>query len=156
MATFPRGAAGLLVLLLAGCAAWPGGAEEEPTPPVREVVNDRSSFELTPWSGCISESTVGLCWGGFPEDPVDIGMVVGQLELASPLAGWHWEAVARDLSADPGVAVVDGRQTVTVEHDDNARRLVLTVPRGGPFAVDLWGRGPSGDASYTFIAVGAS
>jgi hypothetical protein len=147
------------VLLLSGCAsAWPGGAEEELRPPVIEVVTDEAGIELTPWSGCISDSTHGMCWDGSPEDPVDIGMVAGRLELASPLEDWRWEAVARDPSADPGFGIEDGRRrSVTVEHDDNARRLVLTVPPGGPFAVDLWGRGAGGgDASYTFIAVGAS
>ena len=97
-----------------------------------------------------------MCWDGSPENPVDVGVVVGTLEVETPLDGWRWEAVARDLSAEPGVGAEDGRQAVTVEHDDNARRLVLTVPPGGPFAVDLWGRGASGDASYTFIAVGVS
>ncbi|PFG39449.1 hypothetical protein ATJ97_1955 [Georgenia soli] len=161
MALSLRVAAAPLVLLLGGCATWPpGGSEEELVPPVIEVVNDRSTFELVPWSGCISGSTVGMCWDGSPEHPVDVGVVAGELEVAlevaSPLDGWRWEAVARDPAAEPGVGANDGRQALTVEHDDSARRLVLTVPPGGPFAVDLWGRGESGDASYTFIAVGVS
>jgi hypothetical protein len=163
MSTLLRAAVGLPVLLLAGCAVWPGGApEEEIEPPAIEVVNDGSRFELTPWSGCISEESRGeeslsMCWDGYPEDPVDIGTVAARLEVASPLEDWRWEAVARDPSAEPGVGVPDGRRTVTVEHDDDARRLVLNLPSGGPFAVDLRGRGAGGDdASYTFIAVGVS
>ena len=149
MSTGLRGAAAVLVLVLSGCsAAWLSG--DDPEAPVIEVINGESRFELDAWSGCISGSSSGFCWDGTPpEDPVDVGVVTGEVEVVTELTGWHWQALARTPSSSPGAG-----DELTVEHSDDGRQLRLVVPPGGPYAVDLTGRGEEGDASYTFIASG--
>lgn len=155
MSTGLRGAAALLGLvlsgsLLSGCNAPWLTAGDEPEAPVIQVVNGGSEFELDAWSGCISGPSSGFCWDGTPpEEPVDVGVVAGEVEVVSGLAGWRWQAMARTPSSSPGTG-----SELTVEHSEDGRQLRLVVPSGGPYAVDLTGRGDEGDASYTFVASG--
>lgn len=152
MSTRGRGVIALLVLVLSGCSMpWPEGTpRDQPEMPIVEVLNGQSGFELAPWSGCISGSSSGFCWDGTPpEDPVDIGVVTGEVEVVSDLAGWRWQAMARPPSSSPGAG-----SELTIEHSNDGRRLSFAIPPDGPYAVDLSGWGEEGDAFYTFVASG--
>lgn len=157
MATCMRSGVALLVLLLSACS-MPRPADavrDQGEAPVIEVSNGRSRFELTAWSACIIHASGGSCWDGAPPaDPVDVGVVVDRVQVTPEHRGWRWQVMVRQVSAHPKPEVGTG-QELAVEHSSDRRNATFSMPPGGPYYVDLMGRGPDGDASYTFVASGS-
>ncbi|GAA1639398.1 hypothetical protein GCM10009790_21460 [Georgenia ruanii] len=86
--------------------------------PTIEISNGGSRFGLTAWSACINDAFGGSCWDGAPPaDPVDVGVVMDQIHVMSGKDGWHWQAMARQASANPEAGLGTGDE-LPVEHSN--------------------------------------
>lgn len=157
-------AAALLALLATGCGSA-GAPVAGPPPPAASdpgtglrlpdapsdggraqfhvLSGDGDQLDLDPWSACLG----GGCFDGFPDDEHLPGVgSPASVTFGFDRAGWDFEDVTfREL----GVACP---RHVTVAATRLGARTFRIDPAGpaGTWAVDVFGRGPDGDAVTTF------
>lgn len=119
-------------------------AEEYPMgdPPQFHVLTGDGQVDLRPWTIC----GPGYCADGFPDDKnlVDVGSV-DHLDFGFDLSGWEFRNITfRELDTPCPRAI-------SVEATKTGERTFRIDPAGpaGRWAVDIFGRGPSGDAVTT-------
>lgn len=119
-------------------------AEDYPMddPPQFHVMTADGQVDLRPWTIC----GPNYCADGFPDDKnlVDVGRV-DHIDFGFDLSGWEFRSITfRELGTDcPRAISVDATKT--------GERTFQIDPAGpaGRWAVDIFGRGPTGDAVTT-------
>ena len=111
-------------------------------PPRFHVLTEDGQVDVEPWTICAP----GYCDDGLPDDAhlVDVGRV-DHLEFGFDLSGWQFHHVTfRELTRDCPRAI-------TVKAEKTGERTFRVDPVGPPgrWAVDIFGRGPGGDAVTT-------
>ena len=147
-------AAVLAALTLAGCgtdtAPGPTTGLRLPEPPADDararfhvLTEDGRQLDLAPWTACLGNG----CVDGMPDD--DHLPAVGSPDAVTfgfDLDGWAFESVTfRQLDAACP-------RRITVAAEETGPRTFRIEPAGpaGVWAVDVFGRGPEGDAVTTF------
>lgn len=162
-------AAVCLVLLAAGCADRPTEVTVAPpdvshtvlpsglvlpavtspdsysisNPPRFHVLTDDGQVDVSPWTICY---TNGCADGGPSDDPPPIGSPEA-LVFGFDVPGWTFDSVS---FREHGTRAGCGR-TVTVAAETTGARTFRVAPAGpaGDWDVDIFGRGPGGDAVTT-------
>jgi hypothetical protein len=123
-------------------AERPAGDYPMADPPRFHVLTEDGQVALRPWTIC----GPGYCADGAPDDDhlVDVGRV-DHLDFGFDLSGWQFRDVTfRELTRDCPRAI-------TVPATRTGERTFRVDPAGPPgrWAVDIFGRGPGGDAVTT-------
>lgn len=111
-------------------------------PPRFHVLTENGQIDLRPWTIC----ALTYCADGFPDDEnlPDVG-AVDHLAFGFDLSDWEFRNVTfRELD-------VDCPRTISIEATRTGERTFRIDPAGpaGRWAVDIFGRGPDGDAVTT-------
>lgn len=111
-------------------------------PPRFHVLTDHGQLDLRPWTIC----GPGYCADGAPDDQhlPDVGRV-DHVDFGFDLSGWEFRDVTfRELDSDCP-------RSIRVAATDTGDRTFRVDPAGPPgrWAVDIFGRGPGGDAVTT-------
>ena len=105
---------------------------------------DGESVPLTPWTSCYRSG----CYDGLPKPPFhDVGERT-TVPFSFPDEGWSFEATFEPAGSKPGAC----RRVVTVPVRKLGRYTFEIPAAGAPgsYDVQLFGRGPTGDAVTTF------
>lgn len=161
--------AGCAVLLAAGCGDRPAQVAPAPAeapgttlpdglvlPPVRSpesfstsgpplfhVLTDDGQVDLRPWTICFT----GGCADGMPSDAPPLIGSPDALVFGFDVPGWTFDSVTfREHGTRGGCG-----RSVTVAAETTGERTFRVVPAGpaGDWDVDVFGRGPGGDAVTT-------
>jgi len=112
-------------------------------PPRFHVLGDDGQLDLRPWTICFHFG----CADGFPsEDPPSIGSP-DALVFGFDVPGWTFDSVTfREHGTREGCG-----RSVTVPAETTGERTFRVLPAGpaGDWDVDIFGRGPGGDAVTT-------
>ena len=110
-------------------------------PPRFTLFLDRGDVRLSPWTACVGNG----CFDGSPPDELESVASAQRVEFGFDIAGWDFEATFREIGKKcPRMITVPARKT--------SDRTFVVEPAGlaGKWDVDLFGRGPGGDAITTF------
>ncbi len=115
------------------------------------VVGDDGEVALSPYSFCWHDDDAGACGDGVePEDPPRV-TAMGEIEIRFPEPDWSFEAGFSEVSAvDCPV-----ERTTTAEPAGHGVWTLDPVESAGDWRVRLFGSGPQGDFSVTFVWVSA-
>ncbi|PVG82958.1 hypothetical protein DDE18_11500 [Nocardioides gansuensis] len=142
---------GLLVALaLAGCgtAGFPIGQQAAEDPPVFHVQTEKGTvLQVDAWTYCDE----GFCADGAPSDhPPKVGSP-DVLTFEFDHAGWDFDSVTFREHGTRGTEGYTCAREVQVEAEKTGERTFRIHPAGpaGDWDVDIFGRGPAGDAVTT-------
>jgi hypothetical protein len=112
-------------------------------PPQFHVLTDDGQLDLRPWTICY---TGGCADGGPSDDPPQIGSP-NALVFGFDVPGWTFDSIS---FREHGTRQSCGR-TITVAAETTGERTFRALPAGpaGDWDVDIFGRGPGGDAVTT-------